>query len=313
MNGCRSQTDAQAGDMIRNLSTPLSPQPILQEISVVIPTLGRPLLESCLRWLADGTCWPNRVIIVDQGRNPQVPTWLDQLSVAGLKSLYVPSSQKGRSAGINRGLEQVQTRFVAITDDDCFVAANWLETMARRLAASPGMILTGRVEMAGYETEFSTVTSRKPRLYTQPQLKVFPFIGGNAGMAMALVERVGLFDEHPCLASAEDSDYGYRALQLGIPIAYDPDVVLYHYHWRDAHQRSARYVDYARSQGGFYGTHLRHGDRLMLAQTMIDMARSPLRWLRGIVKGDKELVENGKAHTLYLPLGVVDGLRRRDP
>jgi GT2 family glycosyltransferase len=297
--------------MLRDLQTPLPPKPVLDDISVVIPTLGRPILESCLRWLADGSHWPGRVIIVDQGRNPVVAEWLARLQAAGLEALYVPSGQNGRSAGINRGLEQVQTRFVAITDDDCFVAPDWLEKMTARLRREPEIILTGRVDMAGNdEAEFSTVTSRQPKLYTKPQLKAHPFIGGNAGMAMALVERIGLFDEHPCLASAEDSDYGYRALRLGIPIAYDPDVPLYHYHWRDASQRAARYADYARSQGGFYGTHLRQGDRLILMQTVRALVRSPLRWLRGLVSGDRELAENGRAHTLNLLPGIIAGLKR---
>jgi GT2 family glycosyltransferase len=299
--------------MLRDLQTPLPPKPVLADISVVIPTLGRPILESCLFWLANGTHWPGRLIIVDQGRNPIVAEWLARLQAAGLDSLYVPSGQNGRSAGINRGLEQVQTRFVAITDDDCFVAPDWLEKMTARLRREPEIILTGRVDMAGNdEAEFSTVTSRQPKLYTKPQLKAHPFIGGNAGMAMALVERIGLFDEHPCLASAEDSDYGYRALRLGIPIAYDPDVPLYHYHWRDASQRATRYADYARSQGGFYGTHLRQGDRLILMQTIRALARSPLRWLRGVVSKDRELAENGRAHTLNLLPGIIAGLRRKE-
>jgi GT2 family glycosyltransferase len=303
---------AQPDSMLRDLSTPLVRRPVLEEISVVIPTLGRPILESCLRFVADGSYWPARLIIVDQGRNPVVQTWLAQLQAAGLPTLYVPSSQRGRAAGINRGLEQVHSLYVAITDDDCFVEAGWLRNMTARLQEEPGVIFTGRVELAGSEVEFSTVTSRISQRYTRPQLKVHPFIGGNAGMAMAVVQKIGLFDEHPALASAEDSDYGYRALKLGIPIAYDPDVVLYHYHWRDASQRAARYADYARSQGGFYGTHLRRGDGLILLQALRDLARSPLRWARGVAKGDTELAENGRANTLNLLPGIAAGLARKD-
>jgi hypothetical protein len=99
-------------------------------------------------------------------------------------------------------------------------------------------------------------------------------------------------------------------LRLGIPIRYDPEIVLYHYHWRDATGRADRYAEYAYSQGGFYGTHLRHGDRLILMQTIRALVRSPLRWLRGIVTGDQELVANGRAHTLRLLPGLVAGLRR---
>jgi GT2 family glycosyltransferase len=300
-------------DMIRNLAGSLVARPVLQDVTVVIPTLGRPILESCLRWLADGSHWPEQIIVVDQGCSSQVADWLDMLHQAGLKTAYVPSAQSGRSAGLNRGLEQVTTRFLAMTDDDCFVAADWLEKMVLRLRREPETILTGRVELAGNEeSAFSVVTSREPKLYTRAQLKVHPFIGGNAGLAMELVRRIGYFDEHPCLASAEDNDYGYRALKLGIPIRYDPEVVLYHFHWRNADARADRYAEYAYSQGGFYGTHLRHGDGLILLQTVRDLVRSPLRWLRGITSGDKELVANGRAHTLHLLPGLIAGLRRND-
>ena len=297
--------------MIRDLSSPLSVKPVLADISVVIPTLGRPILESCLSWLADGSHWPGRIIVVDQGRNPAVAAWLAQLQATGLDALYVPSEQNGRSAGLNRGLEQVQTRFVAITDDDCFVTADWLQKLVTRLRQEPDTIVTGRVDQAGdEEVAFSVVTAREFRRYERPQLKVHPFIGGNAGLAMDSVRRIGPFDEHPCLQAAEDSDYGYRALRLGIPIVYDPDIVLFHYHWRDAAQRAARYAEYARSQGGFYGTYLRRGNWLVLLQTIRALIRSPLRWLRGIVSGDSELVENGRAHTLNLLPGIIAGLTR---
>jgi GT2 family glycosyltransferase len=295
---------------LRNL---LSSRPIWEDVSVVIPTLGRPILETCLYYLAEGTVWSAAVIVVDQGRQTAVADMLTHLQKLGLPTKYVPSSQNGRAAGINRGLEQVATRFVAITDDDCFVTSEWLERLTDRLRREPDTILTGRVELAGNdEAEFSTVTSREPKLFTKPTLKAHPFIGGNAGLAMALVNQIGLFDEHPSLSSAEDSDYGYRALRLGIPIAYDPGVWLYHYHWRDASQRAARYADYARSQGGFYGTHLRQGDTLILQQTIRALSRSPIRWLRGLLKGDKELRENGRAHTLYLLPGIISGWRRQD-
>ena len=298
--------------MLKDLEPPFEPKPILDDISVVIPTLGRPLLVSCLRWLADGSHWPSRVIIIDQGRNTAVAVWLDQLQVAGLETLYILSGQIGRSAGINRGLEQVQTRFVAITDDDCFVTEDWLHKMTERLRKEPGAIVTGRVDQAGDdEVAFSVVIAREQKRYERPQLKVHPFIGGNAGLAMDIVQRIGLFDEHPCLQAAEDSDYGYRALRLGIPIVYDPDIVLLHYHWRDASQRAARYADYARSQGGFYGTHLRWGNWIIWQQAARDLVRGPVRWLRGRLQGNQDMIDRGRADTLGLLPGIVAGLRRK--
>jgi GT2 family glycosyltransferase len=297
---------------VRNLEAPLTARPVLDDISVVIPTLGRTILESCLRWIADGTAWPARVIVVDQGSRSVVEGWLDVLQAAGLQTLYIRSSQTGRSAGLNRGLERVDTRFVTMIDDDCFVKPDWIGQMAMRLRADPQTIVTGRVDHAGSQSAFSVVTYDMPRRYTRPQLKHHPFIGGNVGLAMDLVDRIGFFDEHPCVSSAEDSDYGYRALKLGIPIVYVPNVSVLHYHWRDAEQRASRYADYAYSQGGFYGTHLRHGDPLILMQVVRALLRSPIRWGRGIIRRDEDLAANGRAHTVHLVRGILAGLRRKD-
>ena len=57
---------------------------------------------------------------MEQGSNPDVVDWLKRVQELGITVKHIRSSQRGRSAGINRGLEQVDTRFVAITDDDCF-------------------------------------------------------------------------------------------------------------------------------------------------------------------------------------------------
>jgi GT2 family glycosyltransferase len=297
-----------------SLDEPLTPRPICEDISVVIPTLGRPILETCLRHLADGTHWPQRLIVVDQGRVPAVRGMLARLARAGLPATYLPSEQRGKSAGLNLGLDRVTSRFVALTDDDCLVRADWLECLVTRLRREPDVIWTGRVEAAGDQRAFSTVLSRTPRRYCRPQVGVHPFSGGNVGMAMDVTRRIGPFDEHPSLmASSEDADYGYRALRLGIPIAYDPDIVLHHYHWRDENQRTSRYADYARSQGAFYGKHLRNGGgALMALQAARAILRGPWRWLRGVALRDPELERNGRESTRNLLPGLLEGLRRND-
>ncbi len=291
--------------------TGLDPRPVLDDITVVIPTLGRPILEESLYWLMAGSAWPGAVIIVDQGARPEVAAWVERMRTLGMTTQHLPSRQIGRSAGINRGLERVRTRFVAVTDDDCFVTADWLQGMTDHLQRWPEAIITGRVEAAAEDrVEFCAVTSTTPAVYYHPQLKVHPLIGGNMGAAMATVERIGLFDEHPSLRSAEDSDWGYRALRLGIPIAYVPEVAVRHYGWRTSDQRAARYREYARSQGGFYGKYLFSGDWLILLQAGRDLVRGPIRWLRGTARRDQDMIDRGRADTLDMFPGILAGLRR---
>jgi GT2 family glycosyltransferase len=290
----------------------IGPKPVQKDITIIIPTLGRDILQKCLYWIAAGASLPAKLIVVDQGNRTEVATWLYELRKFGIELEYVPSNQRGRSAGINRGLEQVRTRFVAITDDDCFVTQKWLEKLVLYLRKNPNSIITGRVLLAGDdEVEFSVVSSETRKVYERPQLRIHPLIGGNVGMSMEIVRKIGFFDEHPCLGSAEDSDYGFRALRIGIPITYEPEVVLHHYHWRNAGQRASRYNDYSRSQGGFYGTHLFRGGWIIPLQALRDLVRGPIRWARGVIKQDKDMIDRGRADTLCLLPGIIAGIRRQ--
>jgi GT2 family glycosyltransferase len=286
----------------------LAPRPFLDDISVVIPTLGRAILEESLYWIVSGSAWPVRLVVVDQGSNPDVEGWIRVLQSIGIKAEYVPSTQRGRAAGINRGLECVQTQFVAITDDDCFVNTDWLDAMVKCLRDSPKAVVTGRVEAAGEDVAIA-VTSPKPAVYRRPQLLFDHMSGGNVGTSMWVIERVGMFDQSSSIRTAEDAEWAYRALRAGVPIIYAPEVVVRHFGWRDESKRVVLYKDYARSHGGFYGKYLRRGDLFIALRTIIHHFRALRRWLWGILTNDREMALIGRAYLTGLFPGILVGLR----
>src|SRR5688572_24741602 len=106
--------------------------PVLSEITVVIPTIGRDLLRGCLRSIARGSAWPMSLIVVDQGSNPDVESWIEDVNELGLAAQRIRSAQTGAAAARNRGFERVTTEFIAATDDDCRVDPDWLERLALR-------------------------------------------------------------------------------------------------------------------------------------------------------------------------------------
>jgi GT2 family glycosyltransferase len=283
-------------------------RPILDDVTIVIPTLGRSILEESLYWIVAGSAWPGGLIVVDQGSTQEAAVLIEKLQALGIKAHHLPSTQRGRAAGINRGLEQVKTHFVAITDDDCFVETDWLAQMVTHLQAHPKAIITGRVEPAGNDM-IVVVTSRKPAIYHRPRLRFDSMSGGNMGTSMAVMEQVGLFDEDSRLRTVEDGEWAYRALRTGVPIIYVPDVVVQHYGWRNESERDVQYKDYARSHGGFYGKYLRKGDWFIALRAVIHLGRALRRWLRGLVSGDQELVLNGRAYVMGLLPGIIAGLR----
>ncbi|MGH3927121.1 MAG: glycosyltransferase family 2 protein, partial [Pseudonocardiaceae bacterium] len=146
----------------------LSSRTAESELTVVIPTLGRSILRKCLESLEVGEPRPACVIVVDQGRRPEVAALLEEFSARGLETEYVTSVETGRAAGVNRGIERARTHFIALTDDDCVVASDWVGRMAARLREHPGAIVTGRVCAGEGEVVLSVVTSEAPAIQRRP-------------------------------------------------------------------------------------------------------------------------------------------------
>jgi len=283
-------------------------KPVLDDISIVIPTLGRPILEQCLYWILKGSTWPACLIVVEQGSSKDVENWIKRVEEIGIRVKHILSNQRGRSAGINRGLEQTYTCFVAITDDDCFVAEGWSSTMATKLQQHPRAVITGRVEAAG-EDMIVVVTSSTPSVQNRPRLKFDSMSGGNMGASLDIFRKVGLFEEDPVMATAEDAEWAYRALRNGITIIYDPSVCLWHFGWRDQRKRAEQYRYYALSHGGFYGKYLRKGDLFILLRALVHFARVFRRWVLGSLTGNVEHALNGKSYCLGLLPGIIAGFR----
>ena len=285
------------------------PRTIARDLTLVIPTLGRPILAECLGALLEGRAWPGAVIVVNQGPSAEIAGWLSDLRTLGIDARHEPCAGRGRALGLNVGLRLVKTPFVVVTDDDCLPDAGWIEGYARRLQTDPGTVFTGRVDAGGEERVLNTVTGQETVVARRPGLHFDRLSGGNCGMAVAILRRVGLFDEDPCMRFAEDGEWAYRALKAGAPIAYAPELVVTHVGWRALDERLDQYQGYARSHGAFFGKHLRRGDAFILLRAAVHWARAMRRWLRGISRGDAELAANGRSYTAQLLPGIIAGIK----
>ena len=283
---------------------------VLDDFTVIIPTVGRPILERCLQSVATGTVLPARIIVIDQGDNPTVADWLQALEETNVKTLHLPSAERSPASARNRGIEQVQTSFLASIDDDCIPEKDWLENIERQLREHPTAIITGRVEPAGGRTSLGVVTSMVPCVHRRPSVRMLnPMPSGNIALALRTAQHVGPFDEN--LLTAEDIDWGYRALRFGIPIVYAPEVVVHHFHLRDMAQAGRVYRAYAYGLGMFYGKHLRRGDWSMLLRIAISLYRAVKNIIIGVLKKDYNSRTDGRCRLMFLLPGLVVGLQGR--
>jgi GT2 family glycosyltransferase len=278
------------------------------DLTVVIPTVGREILRESLAALAAGTCWPARVVVVDQGRRPEVATLVAETCGRGLDALWIPSTRTGRAAGVNDGVAAAATPFVAITDDDCLVEAEWVAAMAAQLRRNPEAIVTGRVHGDGVGV-ISVVTDVAPHVQRRPAVRFDRLSGGNMGLAKAVMTRLGGLDEDQCVRTAEDGEFAYRALRRGVSILYAPEIAVTHIGWRSEPQRVTQYESYGFSQGGFFGKYLRRGDLFIAVRAGVHLARSLRRWGAGVLRRDAERARNGRAYVSGLFPGLRAGWR----
>ncbi|MFQ5983176.1 MAG: glycosyltransferase family 2 protein [Woeseiaceae bacterium] len=286
-------------------------RPIDNELTLLIPTLGRPLICDCLRSIVAGSLWPGQIIVVDQGPMEEIPMWLDEIATLGIRTRYRRSAETGRSRALNQGLELVDSRYVLITDDDCLVDESWTRNLAQHLRSFLAGVFTGRITAAGEQPILGTVLSEKAGVARKPGLLFDRLSGGNLGAAMDVFHLVGLFDEDPCVAFAEDGEWAYRALRYNVTIAFVPDVIVKHRGWRAPDEREHQYAEYARSHAAFFGKYLRRGDAFIAIRALLHFGRAIRRWLVGVTRGERDLAANGRAYATYFVPGLISGLRSK--
>jgi GT2 family glycosyltransferase len=288
-------------------------RPTADGVTVIVPTTGGPMLAGCLDAIAAGSIWPARVVVVDQGRRREAADWVAAQRARGMDLLHVPMAATGISAATNRGLERVETPYVAVTHDDCRVRGDWIERLAARLLELDDAVLTGRVEPEGDGIVLTVKTALEPATYTAPLLREDVLFPPNMAFHVRLLERVGEFDEHPSLATAgEDNDWAHRILRAGLPIVYDPAIVVGHVARYRVEDVPALYLRYARGQGAFYGKWLRRGDLFIARRAARDLARAPWLLLRGLATRNTNLIAMGRGEIAGLLPGMLAGLRNRN-
>ena len=289
---------------------PVSERSVAADVTVVIPTVGRALLEGCLDSIVAGAVWPGEIIVVDQSRTDLIVPWVARLRSAGLSITHVRSDESGIAAATNRGFERVPTPYVATTHDDCRVRADWLETISARVRVVGDAIVTGRVEPEGDGVVLTIVTSAEPKTYSKPMIDRDVLFPPNMAFPIRLLDRIGYLDEHASLRLAgEDNEWAYRALRSGISIVYDPDAVVSHVAWQVRGELKDVYRRYARGQGAFYGKYVRRGDPFILRRMIRDLGRAPWLVTRAVLTRNSELMAMGVGELTGLPAGIVAGLR----
>jgi GT2 family glycosyltransferase len=276
----------------RSMDSPPRREPPFPDLSVAISTMERPEpLERCLGALAVGTLLPAEVVLVDQSRDDHTARLVESFRTGPLRVRLLRQPPLGLGASQNEAVSQAATTVVAVTDDDCVPARNWVERLSRIFASadSPDLV-TGRVlalPASGDRTyPVSLRTSGEARAFDRASMPWDVGSGNNFAVRRSAFLEIGGCDERLGPGSAArggvDMDLFYRFLRSGARVRYDPTVLVEHERETLAGRRSRRPM-YGRGMGACVAFRLRDGDRhalRLLSRWLLLRARLAARAIR---------------------------------
>jgi GT2 family glycosyltransferase len=278
-------------------------------VSVAIPTIGRlGPLRQCLQSLAGCRPRADEVLVVDQSHDPAVAELVAEFASA--RARLVRCVGKGPASGRNTGLREAQHDIIAMTDDDCTVAADWVAIAWQMMQSDPEKVVTGRVLPVGDPRAVpSTKEDTTPQDFTG-DVRMDALYSGNMVLNRALALAEGGFDERfgPDEV-AEDNDFCYRWLKAGRRLYFEPALVVWHHDSKSPSELDRQYVRYMRGQGFLYAKHLREGDLRMLGNIGRDLLWSARGLAAGVVKRTPRWTDPRRAILRGLPAGLLRGWR----
>ena len=220
--------------------------------------------------------------------------------------------------GRNTGIAASTGQILLFIDDDVLVPPEWcgrIVTSLRR--AGERAVVTGRT--VGGEPEVPGAFA--PSLHLDPRPTVHRGRPGrdvllpmNMALYRSAFAEVGGFDEQLGVGtrfpSSEDNDFGFRLLEAGFDVVYDPEVLVVHRAWRRPQALLPLRWAYGRGQGAYYVKHWSWRDRYMLRRMGWDVGRHLKRALRRL-RAEPKAASADVVYSLAVLTGGVQWLLRR--
>lgn len=180
----------------------------------------------------------------------------------------------GLSRSYNAGFRVSIGEYIACTDDDVVVPADWLNKVVRRFQSDTtvgliyGQVLIPESLQSKIAEGIIVPALAIPNLdFLHKDKKNFRTygMGANCMIRRSMLGDVIGFDEAlgggAPLRSSQDFDLSYRAYLAGWTVCLDPDITVDHYGTRLKEQWADTLANYGVGDGAYYGKHMRLGDR----------------------------------------------------
>jgi glycosyltransferase involved in cell wall biosynthesis len=199
------------------------------------------------------------LVIVDNGSTDDTPERLEALAgslEAPVTIVREPRPGLGRAR--NAGVTAARGALLAFTDDDCYPAVGYIDSVADAFADRERGFIGGRILL--YDAQDHPVTIRVDSTPIPiPPCSVVPtglVQGANMAFRREVLERIGGFDDALGPGTPfcnDDVDAVARASAAGFAGSFVPEPVVHHHHGRrDPAEISALWRSYDHGRGAYY-------------------------------------------------------------
>jgi len=239
---------------------------VIEGISVVVCTRNRAQqLATCIESLLGLDYSRFEIIIVDNAPENDETFQL----VKDLPVRYVREERPGLDWARNRGITVARFPIIAFTDDDVRVDAYWLKAIANAFAQKEVMGVSGYVAPAELDTfaqrcfelqyggmghGFRRYTLKKERISSRQLLWISgSCIGANMAFRKEVFEKIGGFNTALDVGTPShgggDIEIFHRLVSSNYAMAYEPSMLIWHYHRREMKALKKQLFDNGRSFG----------------------------------------------------------------
>jgi|GEM_PF-4809921 len=292
-----------------------------RKVSVIIPTRNNTRkIEHNIQSLLSGRICPDEIIVSDQSDNDETrkvtSRVISELDADRIK--YIRQSRTGLSANRNDALRHASGDFIVFVDDDVIVSKDCIALMLAEWSEVwnyKPVLITGRILPAPEFSEGDLVTALRQvdsRMVFDGKPSMHGvLIGAYFGGSKKLFELAGPspFDEKLGLGArypaAEDDEFAYNLQKKGLPVVYEPGIVVTHHTKRVSGWRRMRYTRSIGS-GGAIAKHFLLGDYKII----FELARQFLVNLKKAVHALVRFNEPEGTSRLLASAGLLYGFTR---
>ena len=252
-------------------------RPDLPLVSVIVCTRNRPTsVGRCVRSVLSSDYANFELLVVDQSDDSATANQLAPLVANSSRVSLLPMLVKGKPAALNHALGHASGRYLALTDDDCEVARNWISELVAALEANPDVgAVFGDVAAAPFDEQREHISQRRieiaKTIHHPNEFLIIPTrrgviwlnfgIGANMALRTRTMLQLGGWDF--CIGpgarfgSGDDHDLAFRILCAESGVHFCPQARIVHHGVRSTQEWKSQYVWVGRGFGAAFAKYLR--------------------------------------------------------